>query len=87
MIVQTRRGNQTDIVDPMVTNMSMQTPENPRDPPRMAPGQVNTRPPIVGYGVTSSLAGFTPGMQETGNTSMAVEHTTPGTGIPSTLNT
>uniref|UniRef100_A0A803NLB9 Uncharacterized protein n=1 Tax=Cannabis sativa TaxID=3483 RepID=A0A803NLB9_CANSA len=68
MVVQTQRGNQTDTVDPIMTDLSVQTLGNPRDPPRTA-------------------LGFTPGIQETGNTSTTAGHTTPGIGIPSTLYT
>uniref|UniRef100_A0A803Q8X0 Uncharacterized protein n=1 Tax=Cannabis sativa TaxID=3483 RepID=A0A803Q8X0_CANSA len=87
MVVQTQRGIQTDTVDPMVFVLSVQTPRNVRDPFEMTLGQVNTQPPTTVHGVTSPLTGFTPGVQETGNTSTKAEQTTPGTEISSTTNT
>uniref|UniRef100_A0A803NL32 Uncharacterized protein n=1 Tax=Cannabis sativa TaxID=3483 RepID=A0A803NL32_CANSA len=86
-MVVTRRGNQSNTVDPMVTDPNVQTPGNARDPPGTALRQVNTQPPTTGHRVTFPLAGFTLGVQETGNTSTTAEHTTPGTRIPSTSNT
>uniref|UniRef100_A0A803NJQ5 Uncharacterized protein n=1 Tax=Cannabis sativa TaxID=3483 RepID=A0A803NJQ5_CANSA len=86
-MVVTRGGIQTDPVNLIMIDPSIQTPRNARDPPRTNPRQVNTRPLTVGHGVTSPLAGFTLGIQETRNTSTAIEQTAPGTEVSSTINT
>uniref|UniRef100_A0A803PDJ1 Uncharacterized protein n=1 Tax=Cannabis sativa TaxID=3483 RepID=A0A803PDJ1_CANSA len=68
MVVQTRSGLD-DQGDPMLTDLNVQTHGNTRVPLGTNPEHAITQPLTVGHGVTSSMVGITPGVQETGNTS------------------
>uniref|UniRef100_A0A803PC22 Uncharacterized protein n=1 Tax=Cannabis sativa TaxID=3483 RepID=A0A803PC22_CANSA len=76
-----RRGNQIDTTDLMAMDPNVYTPANPRDLATTDPTLTNPQPPtgpqIVGQGVTTPLAGFTLGVQETRTTSTRTEQTTP----------
>uniref|UniRef100_A0A803PFE6 Uncharacterized protein n=1 Tax=Cannabis sativa TaxID=3483 RepID=A0A803PFE6_CANSA len=90
MVEEKRRGNHTDTTDPMATNPNVQTPANHRDLARTDPALTNPQPPTgpqtVGQKVTTPLARFTPGVQETKTTSIQTEQTNPCTEIPSATN-